>query len=440
MTFLAAKQTSDARHSMRRHALFAYLAIAVLIASIAAMSATFRISGAIVSGGTVVFAGYAKAVQHPNGGVVKEILVKEGQRVSEGQVLVELDPTIAAANRAIVVKGLDELKARRVRLEAERAGKPLMEIPPDLASEAKSDPVLASFLAAESQVFADRLAAREGQRRQLEERIEQINQQIAGLDQQARAKSDEIKLIGDELKGLIDLFEKKLVPQQRVSELRREEARLRGEHGQLIASIAEAQGRITETRLQIIQIDNELQDEVSNDLSKLESQYVDLEQQRVAAQDQLRRLSITAPVNGVVEGLAVHTVGGVIEAGSTIMQIAPTNSVLSIETKVSPSDIDQISLGQEAILRFSAFNQRTTPEIRAEVSLVPADLTTDPRTGVQYYLVRLAIDEGELNKLKNNKIVPGMPVESFIQTGDRSIISYFTKPLSDQLNRTFRHD
>ncbi len=431
---------SPARSSMRRHAVIAYFALFGLVLSVVVLSATITVSGAIVSGGTVVFAGYAKSVQHPTGGVVKAILVHEGQNVQQGDTLIQLDPVVAAANLAIVMKGLDELKARKARLEAERYGKSTMEISPELAADVQSDVVLSSFLAAETQVFADRLASREGQRQQLEERVQQIRQQIDGLSQQAQAKSDESELINVELEGLISLYEKKLVPIQRVSELRRQEARLRGEHGQLIASISEAKGRITETHLQISQIGTDLQDEVSNELSRLESRVVELEQQRVAAEDQLARLTIAAPIEGVVEGLSVHTVGGVIEAGSTMMEIAPSGDMLDIEVKVSPSDIDQVWLGQTATLRLSAFNQRTTPELLAEVSLVPADLTIDTRTGGQFYLVRLKIGDQETSKLEDKKIVPGMPVECFFQTGERTIISYFLKPLSDQFHRAFRHD
>lgn len=430
----------SARHSMHRHSLIALFAVALLLACLGVLSVMITISGAIVSEGTVVFEGHAKSVQHPTGGIVKDLLVRDGQTVSQGDVLVRLDPTISAANLAIITKGQDELTAKRLRLQAEQSGAAQFVVPEDIAASAAADPVLASFLADEIKVFDNRLAAREGQRQQLNQRIQEILKQIDGLTQQAKAKADEIDLIRNELTGLKDLFSKKLVPQQRVSELQREEARLRGEHGQLLSSIAEADGRITETRLQILQIDIDMQNEVSSDLTKLESQYGELEERRVASEDQLSRLDIVAPIDGVVEDLAIYTQGGVIEAGATLMRIAPQDDSLVVETKVHPNDIDQIWLGQEAILRLSAFNQRTTPELHATVSLVPADLTADPRTGAQYYLVRVRLDEQEVARLKDKKIVPGMPVECFIKTGERSVLSYFAKPLSDQLHRAFRHD
>ena len=235
-----------------------------------------------------------------------------------------------------------------------------------------------------------------------------------------------------------NLFQKNLVPLQRVNSLERDAARLEGEKGALVASVAQAKGRITETGLQILQIDQELRTEVGKELADIRGKMSELVERKVTAEDQLKRIDIRAPQDGIIHELAIHTVGGVVSAGETVMIVVPGSDHLAVEAKIAPQDIDQLRYGQPAILRFSAFNQRTTPELNGEVARISADLTTDQRTGQGYYTVRIAVSESEVSRLGDLKLTPGMPVEAFIRTQQRTVLTYFTKPLADQIARAFR--
>jgi HlyD family secretion protein len=235
-----------------------------------------------------------------------------------------------------------------------------------------------------------------------------------------------------------DLWRKNLVQIQRVTALERDAARLEGARGQLIATTAQSKGKISEIELQIIQIDQDLHSEVAKELREVQAKIAELVERKVAAEDQLKRIDIRAPQNGMVHQSAVHTVGGVITAGEAIMLIVPEADALTVEAKLVPQDIDQVRAGQSAALRFSAFNQATTPELNGVVARVSADLTTDQRTGASYYVVRIILPEGEVTRLQGLRLVPGMPVEAFIRTGNRTVLSYLTKPFTDQLTRSFR--
>ena len=235
-----------------------------------------------------------------------------------------------------------------------------------------------------------------------------------------------------------DLWRKNLVQIQRVTALERDAARLEGERGSLVSSIAQTKGKITETELQILQIDQDLRTEVGKELAEIRGKIAELVERKVAAEDQLKRIDIRAPQDGMVHQSSVHTVGGVITAGEAIMLIVPQADALTVESKLMPQDIDQVRPGQTAALRFSAFNQRTTPELNGLVTRVSADLTTDQRTGATYYTVRISISDEQVARLGGLKLLPGMPVEAFIQTGERTVVSYLTKPFTDQAARSFR--
>lgn len=428
-----------ARRSIRRHTGVALVATGLLVGGLGGWAAVTELSGAVVAPGNVVVDSHVKKVQHPTGGVVGEILARDGDRVRVGDVVVRLDETVAKANLAMVAKSLDELYARQARLEAERDGLQAVVFPATLLDR-MGEAELSGLLEGEQRLFANRREARSGQKAQLQERVAQLEEQIEGLTLQASAKADEIKLIQDELTGVQELWKKNLVPITRVTALKREETRLRGERGQLISNVAQAKGRISETALQILQIEQDLRSEVSKELREVQAKVAELVERKVAAQDQLKRIEIRAPQDGIVHQSVVHTVGGVITAGDPLMLIMPEADELSIEVKVSPQDIDQLQPGQETMLRLSAFNQRTTPELKGRVSLIAADLVTDQRLGAQYYPVRIAFADGERERLGAAKLVPGMPVEGFIQTGYRTVLSYLTKPLTDHLTKAFREE
>ena len=428
----------SARSSIRRHLLIGLTVIVLLVGGLGGWGSTAQISGALIAPGQVVVDTNVKKVQHPTGGVVGELRARDGMFVKAGDIVVRLDDTVTKASLAIVVKSLNGLWARAARLEAEQQGLDKLKFPPMLTDRA-DDPEVQNVMASESKLFEVRTFGRAGQKAQLRERVSQLNEEIGGLTAQEQAKDKEIGLIEKELVGVRSLYERNLVQISRLTTLERDAARLSGERAQYIASRAQAKGKITETELQIIQVDKDMVSEVSKDLRETNEKIGEFVERKVTAEDQLRRIDIRAPQSGMVLQSTVHTVGGVITAGDAIMMIVPQADDLSVEAKVNPQDIDKLQIGQKTVLRLSAFNQRTTPELNGVVSRVSADVTTDQRTGQSYYTIRVSMSPEEVARLGDNvKLIPGMPVEAFVQTGDRTMLSYLMKPLSDQLMRSFR--
>ena len=427
----------NAQKSIRRHLFISVIVIVLLVGGIGGWAATSEFAGAVIAQGTLVVDTNSKKVQHPTGGVVAELNVRDGDQVKLGDVVIRLDDTQTRANLQIVAKGLDELMARRAREEAELEGDQAIAFPKELLAR-QDDPEVARITRGESKLFETRRSSREGLKAQLTERVAQSQEEITGLTAQVASKEKQIEWIQQELEGVRDLWAKKLVQFNRVTSLEREQARLDGERGQLIASIAQAKGKISETKIQILQIDQDMRTEVGKDLAEIRAKSAELIEKRVAAEDQLKRIDIRAPQNGMVHQLDVHTVGGVVSAGQQIMLIVPAADKLIVEAKVQPQDIDQVRIGQAAVMRFSNFNSRTTPEVNGEVSVVSADVTQDQRTGVSYYTVRIAVSPEELARLGEHKLQPGMPVEVFIQTTVRTVVSYFVRPFQDQIAKAFR--
>lgn len=432
-------QISPVEHSIRRHVLAAGAGFALLTLGVGGLSASVEFSGAVVAPGSVVVDRHVKKVQHPTGGVVGAINVRDGDRVKAGAVVLRLDETVARASLAIVEKGLDELAARQMRLVAERDGAPEMAVSARIAAR-RGMPEVEDLLGGELKLFAARREARMGQVRQLRERIDQTREQVNGLEQQAASKADETDLIRKELVGVESLYRSQLVPLTRVTNLRREETRLRGERGQLISETAQARGRLSEIEQQIIQIDQDLRSEVSKELREIQAKQAELVERKTAADDVLARIDLLAPQDGVVHQLAVFNAGGVIGAAETVMLIVPDGEDLMVEAKIAPQDVDQVRLGQKAFLRMSGLNQRTTPELAGEVAMVAADVVVDQRSGAAHFPVRIALAPGERARLGERILVPGMPAEAFVQTDSRTMLSYFTKPLADQVAKAFRQD
>jgi HlyD family secretion protein len=430
--------TNNAQHSIRRHLAIGVTTVVLLVGGVGGWAVTTELSGAVIAPGLLVVESDVKKVQHPTGGVVGELRVRDGDRVKAGQIVLRLDETQTRASLAIVTKSLDELAARQARDEAERDGADNVVFPADLLTRMK-DPDVAHVLKGEQKLFEIRRSAREGQVAQLKQRIAQFQEQIQGLNDQIMAKKRELELIQQELKGVRELWSKNLVPFSRVTSLERDAARLEGERGSLVSTVAQAKGKITETELQIIQIDQDMRTEVGKELADIRGKTSELVEKKVAAEDQLKRVDIRAPQDGMVHQLAVHTLGGVIgPQGEPIMLIVPEEDALMVEAKIAPQDIDQVHRGQKAVLRFSAFNQRTTPELDGEVSRVSADISQDQKTSTTYYTVRISVSEAEIARLNGLKLVPGMPVEVFIQTNPRTVVSYLVKPFHDQITRAFR--
>lgn len=423
--------------SVTRYMLAGFIVIVTLVGGVGVWAAQTEIAGAVIASGLVVVESNVKKVQHPTGGVVGEIYVKDGDLVRAGDLLLRLDETVTRANLQMIVKQLDELIVREARLKAERDAAKSVVFPTSLDDRRETPPIQEMFNGEQS-LFESRRDSREGQKAQLRERVVQLDQEFAGVSGQIAAKAREIDLIGKQLKDLETLEEKQLVTTATMVALRREAARLEGEHGQLTAAAAQTRGKVTEINLQILRIDQDMRTEVVKELRETQSRLNEFFERKVAAEDQLRRVELRAPQSGKVHQLSVHTVGGVINPSEPAMLIVPDSDKLIVEAKIAPQDIDQVLHSHTARIRFAAFNQRTTPELDGNIRSVAADLTQDPRSGDSYYTARVDISDQELARLEGNKLVPGMPAEVLIKTHDRTALSYFTKPLQDQIVRAFR--
>ncbi len=394
------------------------------------------LAGAVAVPGNLVVQSNVKTIQHPTGGVVAEIKVKNGMRVAAGDLLLRLDATQAQASLQMVNKQLDELRARIARLTAERDGLDEPQVPSALAARTAEENV-SSLLASENSLFKARRSARNSQKELLQGRISQLNEQIAGLEAQVDSKARQLELIAGELAGVQDLYDKHLVPLARLTALQRESARIEGERGQLTSAIAETKSKIGEAQLQIVRLDQDFRTDVVKELGDTEAKEAELVERDVAAQDQLDRIEIRAPTSGVVHQLSAHTIGGVIRAGDTIREVVPETDDLRIEARLQPQDIDQVHPGQTAFVRFSAFNQRVTPQLTGTVSFVSADTSRDQQTNAPYFTVRILLPDEERRRLGALQLVPGMPAEVFMQTGSRTMMSYLFKPIVEQMHRAF---
>lgn len=425
------------RRSIRSHLLVGGFGFLTLTGIFGGWAIGTEIVGAVIAQGSLVVETSLKKVQHPVGGVVSELMVRDGDRVKAGDVVMRIDATMTRANLAIIVKSLDQFNARKARLESERdrAGKVVF---PQVLLGRAADAEIAAMMNAEQRLYENRKAVRESKKRQLEQRVQQLRDEIAGMDAERAANFREQGMVGEELNRFRSLHERGLMEKSRLSTLERQATDIDGDIGRLMAGIAGVEAKISETRLQILQIDEQWSEEVGADLREMDARIGEYVERRVAAEDQLKRVDILAPQDGVVHQLSVHTVGGVVAPGEQIMMIVPEVDKLVVEAKVAPQDIDQIFYGQTTNLRFSAFNQKTTPEITGTVERISADVTVDQRTGTSYYLVRVATSQEQIKRLGEFSLMPGMPVEAFITTGERSVLSYFLKPLLDQANRTFR--
>jgi HlyD family secretion protein len=430
-------ETKGVRSSIRMHLIVGLSVVVLLGGGLGGWASTAEISGALIAPGSIVVESSVKKVQHPTGGVVGEVRAHDGDLVKAGDIVVRLDDTVTKANLAIVTKNLNGLLARAARLQAEQQGLDKIVFPKSLLDQA-ADPDVRDVMASESKLFDVRTTGRTGQKAQLRERVTQLKEEIQGLVAQAQAKDLETALVDKELVGVRQLYDQHLVQLTRLTTLERDSARLAGEKAQYTASMAQARGKITETELQIIQIDKDMISDVSKDLRETNDKIGEYVERKVTAEDQLRRVDIRAPQDGMVEQSTVHTVGGVISAGDAIMMIVPQADDLQVEAKVNPQDIDKLQIGEKTLLRLSAFNQRTTPELNGQVIRVSPDVTTDQRSGQSYYTIRVSMPPEEVARLGEVKLIPGMPVEAFVQTGDRTMLSYLIKPLRDQLMRAFR--
>lgn len=399
-------------------------------------AAVAPLSSAVVAPGTVMVESNRKEVQHFEGGIVEEILVREGDQVKMGQVLVRLKPTQAKATAAMVSNQYRNFQAMEARLIAERDGDEIVRFPPDLLAVAETDPEIREFVDGQLSQFEERRKSLEGQIGLLESRIAQLRQEIEGLKVQKASKERQVNLYNEELVGLRELYEKGWYSRTRILAMERELARLEGEIGGDVSNMARAEKGIGEAELQIIQTRQKFREEVVSQLRDVQAQLADLRERSTVATDILERTAIRAPQDGVVQNLKLHTTGGVVRPGDVLMEIVPSDDKLIIEAQVSPLDIDNVRTGQMAEVQFSAFKSRNLPVIEGEVILVSPDRLVDERQNQAYYAARVRVPEKELHKLGDkHRLQAGMPATVLIQTGERTVLDYFLKPLEDAMTR-----
>jgi HlyD family secretion protein len=427
----------DPSVAIRRQMLIGVAVSALLVFGVGGWAWATEIAGAVIAPGRVIVESSVKKVQHPTGGVVGELLVREGQHVKAGEIVMRLDKTQTLANLDIIREGIDELLARKARDEAERDGLAEIAFPPDLLAR-RDDPRVTRLIADEQALFALRRAGREGQKAQLNEQIGQLAEQSTGTVAEMDAKTKEIYWSQQELKGVDDLWKKKLVEFTRLTALQRDGARLEGERGRLASSLAEIRGKTAEIKLKILQVDQDARSDIGKELGDIRGKLAELREKRISAEDQLKRVDLRAPQEGFVHQLSVHTVGGVVTASEPVMLVVPDGDALTIEARLDPNEINHVNLGQSVVVRFPGLGQRATPEIDGTVSLVSADLSQDEKSGASYYMIRVALADAQVSRLGAVKLVPGMPVEAFIETPPRSVLSFLVKPMRDQIEKAFR--
>ena len=431
------QSVTNKRWSALRPVLIGVLSIGVLVGGFGVWAVQSQITGAIIAFGRIEVDQNRQVVQHIDGGVVSEILVKEGDTVIEGQMLVRLDAEQLQSELAVVEGQLFEVLARRARFEAERDNAMTLVFEPLLLDS--TNPVAPGLMEGQQRLFDARIESEMQEKEQLARRREQIGNQIDGIDAQKVAIGTQLDLLNEELVNQQSLLDRGLAQASTVLALQRQQASLSGQSGELTASRAEAEGRQTELDIEILRIDSARREEANTSLRDLQFNEIELSEKRRALIIRLERLDIRAPVSGIVYGMAVFTPRSVIRPAEPVLFLVPQDRPLVIVTQVQPNNIDSVFVGQAVAVRFSAFDQRRTPELFGTVVKVSADAFTDQGSQASYYRAAIQLNDGELGRLPDNlHLIPGMPVEAFISTEARSPMAYLLKPLSDYFTKAFR--
>ncbi len=423
-----------------RPAIFAGLIVMLfLFVGIGSWASTAYLSGAIIANGTIAIQGKPKTVQHLDGGIVSELHIANGDLVKRGQLLVRLDSVSLEANRKIYSTRLLDSLATRARLIAERDHLQKFDLDEPILSQLgiqRDNAILES----QKRLFKARTASRQGQVDQLNEKKAQFRHQTNGIAALKQSKSRQYELLKREFEGADKLFKKGFAPVTRTLALERQLEDILGQVAEYDADLARIKNSISETNIQILQIEREFRREVLSELQTTQTAISDTTQQIYATLQQLKRVDILAPVSGIIHELNIFTVGGVIGPGAAILQIIPQDDNLVIEANVEPQFIDELTVGQEATIRFSAFNQRSTPEVSGHVKTISPNSIINEQTGIAFYRAILIVPDSEIAKLNGIKLIPGMPAETFIKTGERTPLNYLLKPLMDQIRRAFREE
>ena len=425
--------------SATRPLIIGVISLGVLVGGFGTWAVQASIAGAIIAAGQIEVDRNRQVVQHPDGGVVETISIVEGDRVAAGDVLMRLDGSRQRSELAVIESQLWEVMSRRARLEAEANEQDTITYAEDLLAEAAATPEVEGLVAGQTRLFLARGETIAQQIEQLTKRKSQIGNQIEGTDAQLASLSRQFELIREELSGQQELLDKGLAQAGRVLGLQRQEADLAGRVGELQAARAQAEGRLTELDLEILRIATSRREEAITQLRDMRIRELELRENRSNLQTRLSRLDVRAPVSGIVYGLAVFGPQSVVRAAEPVLFLVPQDRPLVIAARVDPIHIDQVYPTQDVVLRFSALDQRTTPELFGEVTLISADAFTDQNTGQQYYRAEVIMNDGEIEKLPEGQgLIPGMPVETYIRTTDRSPMAYLLKPLTDYFTRAFR--
>lgn len=415
-----------------------YGALAILVGVLGVWAVCTTISGAVVSPGVIEVARHKQVIQHPTGGVVGEILAHDGDSVKAGDVLVRLDARLLKSQLAVIESQLVEVLVRKARLEAERDNAKTIILPRALDDLRPNVPGADAQVAGQQRLFRDRLAALETEGSQIDEQIGQITHQIEGTEAQLAALQEQLSLVSETLAKSERLLKQSLIESTRVNDQRSNVAGLKGQIGRAQSQVAELRGQIAALKIQKLQLGNRWREDASSQLRDLATQEVELGEKRFAMLETLSDLDIRASSDGVVYGSKVFALQSVIQPAEPIMYIVPQEKDLVITARIEASDIDKVHAYQETRLRFSAFDHRTTPELEGHVLSVSADIFNDEATGHSFYKATVAPDPGQTALLGARELLPGMPVQVFIRTEDRTPFSYFVKPLADYFIKAFR--
>lgn len=438
MADLALPGNEAADSSLNRYSWVSILSVAALVFGLGAWAFFTSIAGAVIAGGFLVVESNAKRVQHAEGGIVAAIMARNEDHVNAGDVLLRLDDTMLRASLNVVNNQLDEARAIEARLVSEVGGNSDFTVPPELEVR-RVEPGVESLITAQRQLAQARRAVREGNVSQLSEQIAQFESQLEGLAVQRVASQQQHDVVAKELADLADLLDSQLVQKSQVNGLTREKARLEGELGSVDASMSQIRASIAERRVMIGQVDSNFLSDALSQLQELREKIAQLLQQKIAAEDRLARVAIVAPQSGVVHQSIVNTVGGVVGPGETLMMVVPTDDRLVVEIRLNPLHVDKVKVGQEVVLKLPGLDPRTTPDLPGHITQVAPDLTNDAQTGQQYYLARVTFDDNAMTALPPNlELIPGMPAEAFIQTGERTVFTYLIEPLTEQFQRAMR--
>ncbi|CUH47515.1 HlyD family type I secretion periplasmic adaptor subunit [Ruegeria atlantica] len=419
-------------------ALVGFAALGILVGGLGVWAVNTRLAGAIISQGIIEVESNRQVIEHPDGGVVGEIYVRDGDAVTSGELLLRLDDTFLSSEKTIVEAQLFELMARRARLEVERDGATAEALATRLAEIQQQENIHPDLIAGQQRLFEARLNTLNQQTEQLGKQTVQIESEIDGTEAQLISLRRQVELIQTELDDQESLLQRGLTQASRVSALQREEASLTGDIGRLEAAAARLGGQISATEIAILELEATRREEAITTLRDIQSQIAELAERRLSLDTRLSRLDIRAPVSGTVYGSQVFALQSVIQPAEPMMYLVPQDTPLVVAARVDAIHVDQLHVGQPVLLRFPAFNQRETPEIDGQVMNVSADTFTDENTGQTFYRAEVVPQDGQVDRLKGQELLPGMPVETLIKTDERTPMSYLVKPLADYFNRAFR--